>query len=497
MSEPKKVGRRTFLNYAIAVVATGVIVGAATYFAVPKGVTTVTAPGTTVTTTKTVTTTVIGTQTTTPTTSPTAVTTSPTTTTSPARRTIVFWSAKPTPPLKDAVDVIVSNFKKQHPDIDIEYSVYSAMDLRAAIKTALTGGVGPDVFEYDAGPSFTNVLAKAGLLYDLTPFYKKYGWDNLFLQWAIDYLKVTVKGKQGIYGLPAGGPEIYVIYYNATLFSKLGLSEPKTWEEFEQLCQTLKDKGYIPLPTGNKGKTKWMHWTGMLFEAFAGGDLVHKAMYNQASWTSKPFVDAIKFCQLAWEKEWINHDFQALDYTDAMMLFEREEAAMFPSGTYANFYFIRDKAQGNFTFDINFFALPPRDKGIDATVGAIIGDSYNMNASSKYPDEAAEFLDFFFSLDSQKVLMSMGAYPSFRKDLLDPAVIASIALPPGYTNLMVKQAKLGKDSHLLAMNATQPSYVNDYMTAYAQDVCEGKISAEEYMKEVDNLWQKFFKEEGY
>jgi len=71
MSEPKRVGRRTFLNYAIAVVATGVIVGAATYFAVPKGEVTVTAPGTTVTTT------VTGTPTTPPTTSP---TTSPTTT---------------------------------------------------------------------------------------------------------------------------------------------------------------------------------------------------------------------------------------------------------------------------------------------------------------------------------------------------------------------------------------------------------------------------------
>jgi ABC-type glycerol-3-phosphate transport system substrate-binding protein len=81
MSEPKKVGRRTFLNYAIAVVATGVIVGAATYFAVPKGVTTVTAPAATTTVTApgtTVTTTVTKTVTGTPTTSPTP---SPTTTT--------------------------------------------------------------------------------------------------------------------------------------------------------------------------------------------------------------------------------------------------------------------------------------------------------------------------------------------------------------------------------------------------------------------------------
>jgi len=72
MSEPKKVGRRTFLNYAIAVVATGVIVGAATYFAVPKAVETVTAPGTTVTTTvaTTQTVTVTGTPTTSPTVTP-------------------------------------------------------------------------------------------------------------------------------------------------------------------------------------------------------------------------------------------------------------------------------------------------------------------------------------------------------------------------------------------------------------------------------------------
>ncbi|MEM3871636.1 MAG: extracellular solute-binding protein [Nitrososphaeria archaeon] len=61
--EPKKVGRRTFLNYAIAVIATGVIVGAATYLAVPKGEVTVTAPGATITTTKTITTTITGTPT--------------------------------------------------------------------------------------------------------------------------------------------------------------------------------------------------------------------------------------------------------------------------------------------------------------------------------------------------------------------------------------------------------------------------------------------------
>ncbi|MEM3713450.1 MAG: hypothetical protein QXF82_00720 [Nitrososphaeria archaeon] len=71
--EPKKVGRRTFLNYAIAVIATGIIVGAATYFAVPKGEVTVTAPPTTITKTITVT----GTPTTTPSTTPTTTPSDP------------------------------------------------------------------------------------------------------------------------------------------------------------------------------------------------------------------------------------------------------------------------------------------------------------------------------------------------------------------------------------------------------------------------------------
>ncbi|MEM3610132.1 MAG: substrate-binding domain-containing protein [Candidatus Aenigmatarchaeota archaeon] len=53
--EPKKIERRSFLNYAIAIIATGVVVGTATYFAVPKGVETVTAPGGVTTFTKTVT----------------------------------------------------------------------------------------------------------------------------------------------------------------------------------------------------------------------------------------------------------------------------------------------------------------------------------------------------------------------------------------------------------------------------------------------------------
>ncbi|MEM2073838.1 MAG: hypothetical protein QXO33_04750, partial [Nitrososphaeria archaeon] len=75
--EPTKVGRRSFINYLVAVVATGVIVGAGMYFAGPKQTITETVTSTvktTVTSEKTVT--ITGT----PTTITTTPTTSPTTT---------------------------------------------------------------------------------------------------------------------------------------------------------------------------------------------------------------------------------------------------------------------------------------------------------------------------------------------------------------------------------------------------------------------------------
>jgi len=95
-SETKKIDRRTFLKYAAAVAATGVVVGTATYFAVPKGVVetvkTVTVPGTTVTTTKTVTETVTVTPIVSPTTSIVTTTPTPTVTTPAGLREHVLYT---------------------------------------------------------------------------------------------------------------------------------------------------------------------------------------------------------------------------------------------------------------------------------------------------------------------------------------------------------------------------------------------------------------------
>jgi len=231
MSEPKKVGRRTFLNYAIAVVATGVIVGAATYFAVPKGEVTVTAPGTTVT--KTVTTTVTGTQTTT------SPTTSLTTTTSSLKPgEITFWFPSKGPPWRQGLERVANEFMQEHPGVKINLQEWSWDSFREKVKTIFTmGGPGPDLIWSKPSMSIMYKDMKYGIIplddliqRDFTPL-NKYFPEYVMNAWKLD--------SDNIWGLPIGAG-VAVFEYNSRLFEDAGISPNITyWDEVEEIVKTL------------------------------------------------------------------------------------------------------------------------------------------------------------------------------------------------------------------------------------------------------------------
>jgi len=211
MSEPKKVGRRTFLNYATAVVATGVIVGAATYLATPKGATTtvtapaatttVTVPGTTITTEKTVTTTSVREQ---------------------EKVTITFWTWGE---MAMAFKALKSDFEARYPNINVELVELDLTSLYQKLLTAFATGTGaPDL----ATPLLRNFYEfKDGLVEvtdNVTPlkdYYNEFTWNC-----------VGSEGK--IYGYPGSwGP--MVMYYRKDIFEQNGIDIEKeivTWDDF-------------------------------------------------------------------------------------------------------------------------------------------------------------------------------------------------------------------------------------------------------------------------
>ena len=66
------------------------------------------------------------------------------------------------------------------------------------------------------------------------------------------------------YGLPFYSTS-YGIVYNKVLFKKYGISVPRTYEEFLQVCERLKGEGIAPLAVGGNEHSADMGWMNYFF----------------------------------------------------------------------------------------------------------------------------------------------------------------------------------------------------------------------------------------
>lgn len=125
-----------------------------------------------------------------------------------------------------AVEKLDEMFMAKYPEIKVQREAVTSDDMRTIVQTALATNDAPDVIYYDTGPGFAGVIAKAGLIRPIDDLYTQYNWDQRIFPWT--KARTTFDGK--VYGV---GNELEFLggYYNKTLFDKLGLSVPKTYED--------------------------------------------------------------------------------------------------------------------------------------------------------------------------------------------------------------------------------------------------------------------------
>ncbi|MEM0053101.1 MAG: extracellular solute-binding protein [Nitrososphaeria archaeon] len=214
--EPKKVGRRTFLNYAIAIIATGVIVGAATYFAIPKGEVTVT---------KTVTTTITGTP----------MTTTPTTTIPAGKVYVEFWTELVEEPRMEVLNRAAQAFMKENPDIEVKVVPVVEAEYPTKLTSAYMSGKMPQVMEvatYFMPEWLSELDADA-----ITDVINEIGEDQFVYP-----LKIwQIPGEKKWYAA-SWIPWIAQLYYRKDWFEEVGLEKPKgvmTWDQILQSAEKL------------------------------------------------------------------------------------------------------------------------------------------------------------------------------------------------------------------------------------------------------------------
>jgi raffinose/stachyose/melibiose transport system substrate-binding protein len=283
-----------------------------------------------------------------------------------------------------ALETHIGDFEKES-GIDVTVSTLPLDTMRTVLQTQLRSGEGPDVFNWGSGPGFGGALAKAGLLMDLTDQYTANKWQ------VYDFAKerVTFDGKT--YGVP-GEMETIGIFYNKDLFSKLGITEPKTMADLEAAAKKIKADGNGVVPMAVSDKEGWQggHLLSMALSSDIGSEGLNSLLNGSKSWNSAEVVSALKVWQDFNKAGYLPKSPTSVDYDTSTASFYSGEAAMIPTGSW-----LVAEIDNNAKFEAGYIPFPSPDGPGIFTGG--LGSGPFVSAGTKNRDAALKFVNFLAS----------------------------------------------------------------------------------------------------
>ncbi len=395
-------------------------------------------------------------------------------TAAPEPVTLQVWYLSGSPEEIQLVEGLAAKYGEQHPGVTVEVSAYGFDDMNKTLKLALDSGTGPDVAYCSPGGATHLAYAKAGHLVDLTQIAQDRGWTTSHPADAVAYWQKELGGP--IYGVPYDVTTVGV-YYNKDLFNELGLKPAQTWEEFETLLVTLKEKGQVPLAASATDGWPLDHYFMALTHVTTPIEKLEALNYVKpgVSYTDDGFVQAATILKDWIDTGYLNENFLASSADDQANLFTGGKAAMTIAGTWNNFAF-----NSGASFKVGFFALPRVDEGLPWASMLTPNNVWVVSKYSQHQDAAIDFVDYMLGEDVAKALWDSGDIPTFK--------FATAPEPTSELQLDVYQA-------------TQSTGVGYYYTGNMPEVMElewntlqmlgsGKLTPAEAMAQIEEAHAK-------
>ncbi len=288
---------------------------------------------------------------------------------------------------KEAFEELAKKFEEET-GVKVDMAIYPSEQY--PVQTVLRDGKTGDVFASTPGSQFESVK-KLGFYEDLSSEDFLANFEDKLLEAGQEDGKQLAVPLQLVFNQPV---------YNAGLFEELGLEPAKDWEGFLELCQKLKDAGYIPIafPGADIGPGQLMN--AMVMNNAPDEEIFDKLINGEAKLTDEWWVKTLEQFQELVDNGYIQKDSLGTKHDAAIALVAQEKAAMLATGSFAmaNIKSLNEDIKLGLLAPITTSESEAVYEGIHTTTFML-----GINKNSQKKEEARQFIEFLSKPENASV----------------------------------------------------------------------------------------------
>lgn len=381
----------------------------------------------------------------------------------------------PQPEYAPYFEEVVKEFESQNPTIKVKIEAVADEPMKDKLRVIMGGNSVPDMMFSWSG-EFARKFVRSGAAMDLTEAL------NADPDWKDNFIPASLQpfvsdGKN--YGVPLRFNGKFFVY-NKEIFDKYQLQKPKTWDEYLQLLDKLKQAGETPIVLGNASPWAAIHYLTGLNQKMVPADVRMKD-YNPGTgeFTDPGYIKAMQYLKELKDKGYFNDNINSSSHDMATQLFFAGKGAMM----YVELEEFQE-AQKNMHASWDFFPMPDITEGV-GNHNYITGapDGFIVSSKTTHPKEAIAFLKFLTSKQNAEKMVKQIGWPS---------PIVGATNPDTALKQVAEAVDMMKGAEGMAewLDTDVHAKVADAYLTNIQLLLDGTKSPEEIMKEVQAVAQE-------
>jgi raffinose/stachyose/melibiose transport system substrate-binding protein len=341
------------------------------------------------------------------------------------------------------------------------------------LPTLLNGKNSPDAYFEWSGARLDQRVAE-GYAADISGDIESSGLKDLFTDGA--FAGYDSGGKLSM--IPRARDVTNVLWYNVDMFTKNGVTPPKTWDELNAACAKFVAAKVNCFVQGNKDLWTVGNWGGHIISRVTGEALYAETLQKKKPMNSPEFVKGLTVLADLAKAGYVNESVNSIADNEAASQFFQGKAAFHPIGSW-----LIGTQQGEAPdFKMDFINLPAISDGAgDQNSIMAVYTGYIVNEKSTKKTEVMNFFKVLYNAENAKQIADAGTLllvKSLAGGALDPLTEKINALLNSAT-VVVAPPDTGFELPVAdALNAAQAEAIGGKSTPQAAlDAAQEKVAA--------------------